>query len=345
MLPTNVRLDPYTTYSIIMNEIENRSRVIFNIDRIMESDDPTETIIYTRKDLIKYWITKNNEDIYLKTISNRDHDKCFIIDKINGYICIPLTNKDKNIINYTITNLSYLNEITKYGFYMISAKPNRKYVKTRESQSMHEIIFGMKADIGYVIDHKNSDGLDNRIENLCMITKRENSANVTTSNKIIGTMWRPKRNKWKAAMKINGKCHYLGSFDNQIDAAKQYDKISVYLYPGVKQLNQLNGIPLLTSEEIEEVKNNPQKYDDILYHRKRKNINIRETSFGTFTHYKDVTKKFPFKENADEYLKIFKCRLEEYKIKALSTTDIQFKDDYYFFSVKISKNFKTFEKA
>lgn len=351
MLPTDVRLDPYTTYSMTINEVENRSKIVININRITESNNPDEIVMYTKEDLEKYWETENSDKMHLKitTTDTGLSKRYFILDIVNSFIFIPISNKTKNIINYTVTNLSYLNNVMNHSFTLTYSNPGKsyvkKYVKTRDSASLHSIIFGRKAKQEHKLDHKNSDGLDNRIENIREITNTENTANINTSNKLRGIMWRPKHNKWEAAIKINKKCHYLGLFVDKIEAAKQYDKICVHIYNDIKQLNQIDGKTLLTEAEILEVKNNPVKYNDILYNKKRKNKNIRKTPLGTFTHYRTITKFFIRKKDANEYLENFKQRLETYNINALINTQVQKKDNKYFFCVKISKNFKTFDEA
>ena len=215
MLPTNVRLDPYTTYSVVMNEVENRSRVIINIDRIVESDNLDEVVVYTKKDLEEYWKTRDSESMHLKTVNteNHSHKRYFLLDVMNALIFIPLSNKDKNIINFTVINISYLNKIVGRSFCLSISNPGKKYAKkyakSRSDLTLHAIIFGRKATKGFKLDHKNSDSLDNRIENIRELTDLENTVNINTANKLRGICWRPKHSKREEAIKINRKCHYI----------------------------------------------------------------------------------------------------------------------------------------
>ncbi len=72
------------------------------------------------------------------------------------------------------------------------------------------------------IDHRNGDRQDNRAENLRPASQSENIANARTrsdnSSGVKGVYWHRASKKWLAQIKIQGKRHYLGVFEN-IDAA------------------------------------------------------------------------------------------------------------------------------
>lgn len=94
--------------------------------------------------------------------------------------------------------------------------------------AMHTII--MKPAFGFITDHRNNDTLDNQRHNLRNCDGSQNMSNRSSArnstSKYLGVC-RSKNtsNKiWVASIKKNKKTHYLGSFDNEIDAAKAYDK-------------------------------------------------------------------------------------------------------------------------
>ncbi len=78
-----------------------------------------------------------------------------------------------------------------------------------------------------VVDHRNCDSLDNRRDNLRIVTQAENMRNrrkrKNTSSRYIGVWFDKKRNKWTAQIRYNGKKIWLGRFDSEIDAARAYD--------------------------------------------------------------------------------------------------------------------------
>jgi hypothetical protein len=88
-------------------------------------------------------------------------------------------------------------------------KNGNTYYARKGILKMHHIIFG-KPEKGYVIDHINGNGLDNRKENLRFATLAENRRNVnrvTSKSGFKGVYLHPrnKKNKWMANICFNGK--------------------------------------------------------------------------------------------------------------------------------------------
>lgn len=78
------------------------------------------------------------------------------------------------------------------------------------------------------VDHKNRDSLNNDLSNIHWVSNSENSRNKTkqknTSSIYNGVCFHKKASKWQVSIRINYKKKYIGFFDNEIDAAKAYDK-------------------------------------------------------------------------------------------------------------------------
>ena len=78
-----------------------------------------------------------------------------------------------------------------------------------------------------LIDHINNNVLDNRKENLRIVTAKQNAMNTSSrkdsSSKYVGVQLDKKYNKWKSYIKVNNKQIYLGQFDDEIGAAKARD--------------------------------------------------------------------------------------------------------------------------
>ena len=96
------------------------------------------------------------------------------------------------------------------------------------------------------IDHKNGNGLDNRKINLRLCTGPQNNANSSkqknyggkkTTSIYKGVYWKKDCKKWCAKIMFNRKSIHLGYFDNEIHAAKTYDKKSKKLFGEFAWLN------------------------------------------------------------------------------------------------------------
>ena len=70
------------------------------------------------------------------------------------------------------------------------------------------------------IDHINNNSLDNRIENLRILTHQQNQFNTNAK----GYYWNKQNNKWHAQIRINGKNNFLGVFAEEEDAHQAYLK-------------------------------------------------------------------------------------------------------------------------
>ena len=75
-----------------------------------------------------------------------------------------------------------------------------------------------------VVNHINIDRTDNRLENLEIITNRENCnmQHIKSTSKYTGVSFRKDRNKWAAEIKINGKRIKLGHYSIEEDAHLAY---------------------------------------------------------------------------------------------------------------------------
>jgi len=189
--------------------------------------------------------------------------KC-IEDEFFNLIYIPLIDKYHNISGYAVSNLSLKDKLLKYSYHQVieTHKNKKRYARSNLGISMHEIVIGGKATKGYKIDHINSDGLFNTEENLRYATDRLNAQNrlkkTNTSSKYIGVYFDNGMLKWASSISDNYKRFYLGSFENETEAAKVYDMHAIYYYKNESPLTN----NLLTKSEIENIKNNgiPEKY-------------------------------------------------------------------------------------
>lgn len=76
-----------------------------------------------------------------------------------------------------------------------------------------------------VVDHINNNSQDNRLENLQIITQRENltkESKIKSSN-YIGVYWSKYHKKWESSLVINNKKVFIGRFNNEELARDSYN--------------------------------------------------------------------------------------------------------------------------
>jgi len=79
-----------------------------------------------------------------------------------------------------------------------------------------------------VVDHINGDKLDDRVENLRLVTQRANSSTCfrpneeSFSSQYVGVNWDKKTSKWTSQIYNNGVSIILGYYDTEIKASKAY---------------------------------------------------------------------------------------------------------------------------
>ena len=88
------------------------------------------------------------------------------------------------------------------------------------------------------VHHINGNKQDNRIENLRVVSVGLNNHNRRApEGRFLGVTWWDRSQKWLARITKNGEMHYLGYFDDPVEAAKVRDLKAVELYGEEARLN------------------------------------------------------------------------------------------------------------
>ncbi len=109
-------------------------------------------------------------------------------------------------------------------------------VKKGKVVYMHRMI--MRPCQGYVVDHLDGNGLNNRRCNLRVCTRQENAVNMGPrggASEFVGV--HRHKDKWEAQIVWRGKKHHVGVFADEVEAAKARDRKAYELHGEFAYLN------------------------------------------------------------------------------------------------------------
>ena len=91
------------------------------------------------------------------------------------------------------------------------------------------------------VDHINGDGLDNRRSNLRSTSHAGNMRNARlrpdSTSGYNGVSWHPKHRKWVAAIHVDHRRIYLGSYIDPVEAARAYDEAATHHFGEFARIN------------------------------------------------------------------------------------------------------------
>lgn len=143
---------------------------------------------------------------------------------------IALSKRGKNKGKYVaLVDDNLFDELNQFNWY--AQKGDKTFYACRwirvssgkqQLISMHNDVFRLLGIIGQP-DHKNQDGLDNRIENLRPATPSQQKCNqskyANNTSGFRGVSFAKHTNKFRAIAQFNGTRKHLGYFDNPVQAA------------------------------------------------------------------------------------------------------------------------------
>ena len=108
----------------------------------------------------------------------------------------------------------------------------------------HRVILGV-TDPTVHIDHTNGNPLDNRKQNLRIVTRSQNIANSRVrddnTSGYKGVSWHKGKAKWVARVSKDNVRHSLGYFTNPEDAAGAYNRAALRFHGEYARLNTVQG--------------------------------------------------------------------------------------------------------
>ena len=78
--------------------------------------------------------------------------------------------------------------------------------------------------VGLVVDHIDNNSRNNRLDNLQLITQRQNSSKDKkgVSSKYVGVSWNKGKSKWSSSIRYKGKLIFLGYYVIEKEAHEAY---------------------------------------------------------------------------------------------------------------------------
>lgn len=201
---------------------------------------------------------------------------------------------------YALIDEEMVTELSKYSWH-VSGEKDGYYAKTdfwnsgdRKSIYMHRFVYEKyfgEIPKDMFIDHKNRNRLDNRISNLRLATKSENTynrrrQNNNNSSKYKGVYLNKQSGSYVAYVSLNGKRTTIGSYNNEIACANAYNHYAKNMYG---EFAFLNDVPYMSEDEVLKYQKNTScknkykgivkrkdtgKYRIILYDLDGKKINL-----------------------------------------------------------------------
>lgn len=138
----------------------------------------------------------------------------------------------------------YIHKPTKTGtFYAVTNIPCKTKRSRQTCLKMHRLILG---NPNQLIDHRNSNGLDNRKINLRLCTPIENcrNANIRSNNKsgYKGVSKVHNLNRYRVVVYLRGEHKHQingGCFSTKEEAAKRYNELAIKYYGEFAKLNPI----------------------------------------------------------------------------------------------------------
>ena len=259
----------------------------------------------------------------------------YIIDPIQKLIFVSFNDEDRNPICgkdgkliYAYTDLNNYDLIAGKKFHVLNNNGGI-YAYDAKNISMHEIIFGQKAPNGYLIDHSNTNTLDNRSSNLRLATYGQNAHNrkkiKNATTQYFGIHKNSNTGKWRATIRFERETYYLGEYDDILKAVKVHDAYALYFYKEYARINRDESENfILTEGEILDILKNgvPDKFKYINRKKcttrcvyKKTNLWCYAKTFRKKQYYKSYKTRKEAEEGLSKLMEWINSVLEKEKVE------------------------------
>jgi len=148
-----------------------------------------------------------------------------IFKDVKGYECYYSVSNFGRVFNKRQNKIMKLS--LSRGYLIVYINKDLK----GENKGVHQLVAESflnhtPKDSKLVVNHINFKRDDNRVENLELVTVRENSnrKHLKSTSEYVGVYWNKQRRKWMASIHVNRKQKNLGSFSIEYDAHLAYQE-------------------------------------------------------------------------------------------------------------------------
>ena len=182
----------------------------------------------------------------------------------------------------------------KYPIVILCIDGKRKTCQVHQlvAMSFLDHVPNGKSYISTVVDHIDNDKTNNKLSNLQILTQRENliKDKKNKTSKFTGVCFNKRIKRWQAHIKINGRCKFLGSFEDEIDASERSESILDSYLSGEKSPEEIFAMSFK--------KPSSSKYCGVSYNKKLK-------KWSAYIHI----------NNNQKYLGVFESEIEAFKAR------------------------------
>ena len=117
--------------------------------------------------------------------------------------------------------------VNDYGYYIVTLCKKGKGKTYKIHQLVAAAFLGhTPSNYTLIVNHINFNKLDNRVENIELVTPRENTnrKHIKSSSKYTGVYWCKTHLKWISHIFIDRKKKHLGCFTDELQASNAYQK-------------------------------------------------------------------------------------------------------------------------
>lgn len=200
-------------------------------------------------------------------------------------------------LNYNRTKKEKLLKlgIGKDGYNKICLSKNNEKFSKRVHQLVAVVFLNHIPNLdGFIVDHIDDNPLNNKLENLQLITSRENARKTqknSYSSQYKGVCWDKSSKKWRSEILINNKSEFLGLFNSELEASKYY-QLALKSFQEGKEIIKVRHIYSSKYKQVSLHKKTRKWITYIKIGNKRKHLGYFNSEEEAFNYQQEYLKKY-----------------------------------------------------